>query len=307
MLRKYFLEGIDITKKDFFIVFILLFNTFTWYYMTLIMIGRLPSDPNLTLLYRAIYFTTALGSSIVGSVFSDRVRSLRFLKFWMISGVATSLLYPFIDSITIPYVFVILAFSGISFGLGMPQCLAYFADCTIVENRGRIGGVIFLATNMGALPFAISLMMFNLTINSIILAIWRALGLVVFLSLNPSERIVTGRRKRYSFRSIFYNKSFFLYFIPWSMFSFIDIFEKSILRDFIGLDFYSFILVMEPIIGSLSAFAGGLLADIIGRKRVVIYGFISLGLAYAIIGIAPNMLIPWYFYLVIDGVATGML
>jgi len=91
------------------------------------------------------------------------------------------------------------------------------------------------------------------------------------------------------------------------MFSLIDGFEKTILKDFFGPDFHRIIVTTEPLIASFAMLAGGLLCDRIGRKRVVIYGFVSLGIAYAIIGIAPLFTIAWYFYLVIDGIAAGIL
>jgi len=45
----------------------------------------------------------------------------------------------------------------------------------------------------------------------------------------------------------------------------------------------------------------------VGRKRVVIYGFVALGLAYAAIGIAPMLQFSWFFYVVIDAIAWGIL
>jgi MFS family permease len=65
--------------------------------------------------------------------------------------------------------------------------------------------------------------------------------------------------------------------------------------------------MLGPIIGSFSALTAGLLSDRIGRKRVVLYGFITLGIAYAIIGTIPAVSLSWYFYLVIDSIATGIL
>jgi MFS family permease len=51
----------------------------------------------------------------------------------------------------------------------------------------------------------------------------------------------------------------------------------------------------------------GFLSDKIGRKRVVMYGFVSLGVAYAIIGTAPMAQLAWDFYLFVEAVSTGIL
>ncbi|UCE15498.1 MAG: hypothetical protein JSV12_06370 [Candidatus Bathyarchaeota archaeon] len=90
------------------------------------------------------------------------------------------------------------------------------------------------------------------------------------------------------------------------MFSLINGFETVVFGSILEPDFFDFLLIVGAIIGTVSAFVGGLMSDYVGRKRVVIYGFVSLGLAYAVIGIAPANLISWYFYAVIDGIAWGI-
>jgi len=192
---------------------------------------------------------------------------------------------------------------GISTGVGMPSCLAYFADCTFVENRGRIGGIILLITNLSAPLLAIPLMMFSLTVNSIIFAVWRGFGLIIFF-LKPEEKNISKPKKDVSFASVLYDKSFILYFVAWLMFCFIDRFEQPILKNLFG-DFYY--LMMGPIIGGISALIGGILCDWVGRKRVVLYGFATLGIAYAIISIAPATVASWYLYITIGSMSTGIL
>ena len=52
---------------------------------------------------------------------------------------------------------------------------------------------------------------------------------------------------------------------------------------------------------------GGVLCDAVGRKVVVISGFIMLGLGYAVLGIFPLSFTGWVFYTAVDGIAWGML
>jgi len=66
-------------------------------------------------------------------------------------------------------------------------------------------------------------------------------------------------------------------------------------------------LMIQPLVGSISALIGGLLADRIGRKRIVIYGFVSLGLAFAIIGIAPQISLACAFFVLINAISAGLL
>ena len=301
MLKRYFLEKLGIPRKDFFIVFVLLFNAFAWYYMTLRIIDNLLKDAMYEqLVVLAVYHIAIIGSSVVGSVLSGKIKRLRFLSLWMILGTGASFLPVLLDKITMMHVLSIYFFWGVSFGLGMPSCLAYFADCTLVENRGHVSGVSFL--------FILLLSgVFGLIANSIILTAWRGLGLVTFFLLKPQEKISPAEmKKRISFKSIFHDKSFALYFIPWLMFCFIDRFEEPILMPFLG-PIPNFVRMTLLIIGSFSALIGGLLCDWVGRKRVILYSFATLGIAYATIGIAPAISVSWYFFLTIGSIASGML
>jgi len=267
------------------------------------------SDLNITytqnLIIWAVHYTTIIGSGIAGSILSKKIGRLNFLYLWMIFGVTSSLLLVPLNNFTVIYVLTISILLGISVGLGMPSSLAYFADCTSVENRGKVGGIILLFTNLSAPLFVISLMPFNLMVKLIVFAIWRGFGLIIFF-LKPEEKISSEIKRKTSFISIFHNKSFILYFIAFSMFHLIDRFEAPILRNFFG-DFYSFMLIVNPIIGSLSAFIAGLLSDWIGRKRVILYGFVTYGIAYAIIGIAPTVLFSRYFFAVVVSMSIGIL
>jgi len=307
MLNVHWLAGLGTSRKEFLIVFTLLFNAFTWYYMTLIMIESVSLNSSLTTTFRAIFFLATIGSSIAGSILSDQVRRLHLLYFWIAMGVITSFLLTLIYNVTIGPLSVIFILLGISFGLGMPSCLAYLADNTSVGNRGRISALIFLFVNLGAFPLEMIFTALELAIKSIILVVWRGLGLVIITFLKPEERNFGATSKRVSFSSVLRDRSFVLYLIPWLMFSLINNSEKALLEGFFGPDFHRLILTVSPVIASFSILFGGLLSDRIGRKRAVIYGFVSLGVAYAIMGMAPMFLIAWYFYLVIDAIAAGIL
>jgi MFS family permease len=307
MLRKFSKES-SIARKEFFIPFILLFNSFVWNFMIPIIIGDLLSGLNVTdtqnLIVWVSYYAGIVISSIVGSILSKNFSRVDFLYFWVIFGTVTSSLPALFSNLTVTNVVVISVLLGVSFGLGMPSCLAYFADYTLVENRGRISGVMLLITNLSAPFFGILFEMFNPQINSIIFTVWRGFGLTIFF-LKPERKITSRIEKKVSFFSILRDKPFILYFVSWLMFCFIDRFEKPILRPFFG-DFHFLILMIGPIIGSLSAFIAGLLSDWVGRKRMVLYGFIALGIAYAVIGLASDTVVSWYFYITIESISTGI-
>jgi len=253
-----------------------------------------------------VYDLAIIGSSIAGSIFSSYIKRLKFLYIWILFGTIASLLPSLVPCTALAYALSFSFLWGVSFGLGMPSLLAYFADCTIFENRGRMSGTVFLVTNLSAPLIIIMLSGTNLVVGSLISTIWRGLGLVVLLLAKPSEILALEKRKQVSFVALLNNRSFLLYLIPWLMFSFIDWFEKIVFTNFLGPDIFNSMRVVGSIVGTISAFVGGLISDWIGRKRVVISGFVSLGLAYAVVGIASTVPVSWYFYSVIDGIAWGI-
>jgi len=300
-----------IVRKDFLLVFILLLNTFAWSFMTRWVIDsaltELSFTPTQNLVVRAAYFVSIVGSSLVGSTFSNRIRRINLLCLWIILGVVASLSSILLSNSTVAQSLFVSILLGVSFGLGMPSCLAYFTDCTPIDNRGQASGIVFLATNLSAPLFAIilnsMLNSFNLIACSLILAMWRGTGLVFFL-LKPEEKSASEEGRDISFVSVFHDRSFVLYFIAWLMFCFVDRFERPILNHLFGDFSY---LMIGPIIGSFFALIAGVLSDRIGRKRVVLYGFATLGIAYAIIGIDPKAIFFWYFFLTLESISTGIL
>jgi MFS family permease len=278
--------------------------------MTLTMISNILSGLNVTyeqnFIIWAAYYITSIVSGIVGSILSKRIGRLRFLCLWIVAGIVTSSLPALLNNFTLTHLLIFSMFSGISFGLGMPSCLAYFAESTIVENRGRIGGITLLLTNLSAPLLAIPFQTFAMPVNSIIMTLWRGMGLIIFfLKIEESS---ASKITNTSFISILREKSFYLYFISWFMFCLVDKFEKTILIQFLNNSMPSVLNIMyvvEPIIGSIFMLIAGLLCDLYGRKRTALYGFVALGLAYAIIGLAPGIAVSWYFYFLIDGIAWG--
>jgi MFS family permease len=68
-----------------------------------------------------------------------------------------------------------------------------------------------------------------------------------------------------------------------------------------------FLTVIENAITGIFAIIGGFLLDIIGRKRMAIFGFTVLGLGCSFLGIYPKNIFSWYLYTVVDGIAWGIL
>jgi len=255
------------------------------------------------------FYSAIILSSFFGVLLSLKLKRRYLLLIWTIFGVISSF-FPLIIVINSVEALLFISFwFGFSFGFGMPSCLSYYADNTIFENRGRAGGLIFFLANLSAVIFILfNFLVNNLIIALIYMAIWRGLSLCVFKL--PMQKIETSKVKQVSFEMVLKSKPFLLYAIPWLMFSLVDSLEKVYLQSYIqisfGGNFLEFNQLVETIIGVFSAIFIGMVGDFIGRKRVIVYGFISLGLAYSLIGLAPFLDVFWYLYSVIDSVAWGI-
>ncbi len=89
------------------------------------------------------------------------------------------------------------------------------------------------------------------------------------------------------------------------MFCIINFIEQPILRSLLG-DFYTFGGFINFALTGVFALIGGLFSDIVGRKRVIITGFVMVGIEYAVLSLFSGASFSWYLYILLDGVAWGM-
>ena len=292
-------------RKSLFLVSFLLASSFIWYYtIRALFIDLTASFPlNESILINGTYYAAIIVSSICSAILAGRIRRIKVLLYSMVLGCIASSM-PFLFTGTdVGNLSVMALLAGISFGVGMPSCLALFADSTDFGNRGKISGITFLATNLGA--FALAFLGGGaLTILALSLAL-RIAGLCTTLSLKPTQHNVEST-KNTSFRQIFWNRTFLLYALPWLIFVLVDRFEVAYFENFFEKSLFDTMTVVEPGVGTIFVFLGGLLADRIGRKRILICGFVALGIGYASIGLAPYVDAARYLYIFVDGIAWGI-
>lgn len=272
-----------IDNKENILATILLFNSFIWYYLTLSSIK--------TSLLLTSYHLGIIVFVMFGAILSKITHRVRFIYLWMVLGTIISLLPSFInnDTESILIYFVL----GASLGIGMPSCLAYFADYTSVEKRGRISGVIFFVTNLSVFVLFLS----NLPINFFFLFIWRIFGLVILSLMHPAESMEVERR-RVPFTTVIRYRPYILYLFIWLVFCIIESVASSSLEQTIY-----FILIV--IVGSFASLTSGIFSDRIGRKRTLLYVLITLGVIYAIKGLFPTSLVVEYLFVAFRGIAWG--
>ena len=310
MLQNSWFSRLVTPRKIFLGVFILLLNAFVWYYMSILTIDvylrTLSLSAAATLVIWVTYYGAVIAACVIGSIIS-RMPRIRLLYVWMILGMISSFL-PALSFIP-PQAWSLVL--GFALGLGLPACLAYFADHSTIEKRGKAGGIIFLSFSLSAALLTVAFTQLDLTMSVLVSALWRSLGLLVFIPLKTNPVVDAEKKKNVSFGDVFGDKSLRLYLAPWVMFLLIDRFEWSLWGRNLDPSLNT-IAVIGPLLGSVAALIAGALSDRLGRKRIVIGGFAALGLAYGVVGLAPNMLVSnvlvsWYLYIAVDGIAWGVL
>lgn len=97
-----------------------------------------------------------------------------------------------------------------------------------------------------------------------------------------------------------------LYFIPWIMFSIANYIAAPIVSQIFHPDLFQSLMMTENVLAGVFAVVSGFLADYIGRRRLVLTGFVLLGLGYASLGLFSESIAGWWLYTVVDGVAWGI-
>lgn len=309
MLKKAFHSRIGISPKPAVVSIILIANAFIWYFYVSSYIGDVIKSASFSnseiLTIWGINFFGMAGSAILGASLIYRLRRrMTFLRYWMLAGVILSLVPMVMNVTTSTGLIVVAAVLGLYFGLGMPTCMAYYAAVTEAGNRSRLGGIIFLLIGLGFF------LLYNIgttdaAISVLILATWRAFGLASLLFLKAEEKYIE-MKSDVSYRLIASNRSFLLYFIPWSMFSLVNCMGAPVNNKFLPENLIISSAIIINIVAGISAVVGGFFADSVGRKRLTVAGFVLLGLGYAIIGLFPGNLLGWWLFTTVDGIAWGI-
>jgi MFS family permease len=133
---------------------------------------------------------------------------------------------------------------------------------------------------------------------------WRIVGLILFF-YTFKDKITESTQNVPSFGEVLSKRELIFYLVPWVMFCLVNWMEAPLLEKLFG-ELNSVIGFIEVAISGLFALVGGIIADFSGRKRVIIIGFVILGVEYAVLGLLFEMPVSWYVYTALDSIAWGM-
>ena len=171
-----------------------------------------------------LFLGAAAISEIIGSIVSERVNRRKLLVTWIFFGLLANISIILADiptvltqEIGVVTFYLISAVLGISVGFGFPSCLACLADCTTVEERGRVTGITLFLTLVIGMLLMLGPNALNLGIEMFILfGVVKGLGLFAFASSDCKRK---KSEKSRSWKSVFNSKDFTLYLFPWLLFS----------------------------------------------------------------------------------------
>jgi MFS family permease len=291
--------------KEFAPAFVVVVNTLVWYIISYVILTSIigESAPELQGLFFSVYYIAIALSAIIGAYILPRVERLG-LALWMLFGALVSSSMIFIQSSNELVTLIILVLLGVSVGSGLPSALAYFANRTAIEKRGLLGGIIWSAIGFIILLLLVVVGIFGVTLGLLTLVAWRLSGFVLFLLLDRKQVISSGHATP-SYRNIL-RRDVLLYLLPWLMFSIVNFIETPLLDNIMGQELTTTLGLIEFVILGIFAIIGGFMADAFGRKRVVITGFVLLGINYALLSVFSGNPISWYVYTFLDGVTWGM-
>jgi MFS family permease len=299
---------VHIPAKTLAPAMILVLNSLAWFTLTAALLDdlftrlKLPNGEILALF--GLYYAGIAVSALLGAFLFPRARENRLLS-WMLFGTIMTALLATIQGNSYPVNVLLCGLLGLSTGMGLPSTLAYFGDTTAVENRGTYGGLTWIVVGTGTLALFFVVGLVDQSMQFVALAVWRATGLIFFFIFSKLRGKLQISNSVSTYRNILNKKDVTLYLLPWIMFSLINFAESPILKS-VFRDSTSIIGFAELAISGVFALVGGIFGDFVGRKRVVITGFIFLGIEYAILSLFSGVPVSLYVYTILDGISWGL-
>jgi MFS family permease len=299
-------------QREFLSVLIVVVNAISWffplYFFLESVLGSFLDYTSLIVVF-GVLFVAIFGFAIMGNVLVKRFSSRdSFLAVWMFIGILASFSIITLETQNLVNAFLVSLFLGAALGFGFPTCLSYFGNHSSVENRGWLGGITFFASGLIILILGVILNIAgSVFVGTLVLGAWRGIGLLSFLLVKRKQDYMEEKTIEVSYWSVLRDRSFLLYLLPWIMFCITNFLERPIVNDILGAEIALFVPIAEFGIGGVVALIGGWFADSVGRKRILMVGFIALGIGYALLGLFPGIDLFWYLYIGMDGVAWGIL
>jgi MFS family permease len=301
--------GLKISGSRFASISLLNLGTLAWFfilifYMAEIFATMTPNYPDWGLYVgNSLFFGFAIFWSITISFIGGRINRRKLLFTSIILGIFSTVLLGLLEGTF--FASILSSLMGMSLGLGLPSSMALVADYTVIENRGRVSGIVIFSTFVIAFAGMAIYRMLNLDVLGLILLLAFIRSISLFgLVVDKFERPSTIGKKK-TLLSVTAYKEFFFYLCPWVIFSIASSLAWTLIpatkypsEVYIGNTLrYVFIAVF--------GLAAGFIADRFGRKVPIIFGLATLGIGYLLLGFNMSA-ISVIVYCVLSGITWGL-
>ncbi|MEM2241415.1 MAG: hypothetical protein QXS46_04265 [Candidatus Bathyarchaeia archaeon] len=292
---------LKISFKELFPPSFLLINTLALINLTWFVIQDVFQNiPYVAFFY---YFSIVVSGFIGIFLLREKLRSRNNLLYVTLIGALSYTIFSFtLENGLIAIISTIVI--GASFGLTTPIYLSFSAVYSEIEKRGRFCSSLFFFTQFFIVANCGLLRTLNTLIVLLVMAGWKTANAIALLFCKS----VMGSLKTVPhMKNAIRGRLFFLYFVPWLMFCLVNYIEGPIIHHFFGNEIFQSYLMMGASLAGVSAFLGGFICDFRGRRMAGILGFVLLGLSYGILSFFYSFDIVKTFFIVIEGIAWGIL
>ncbi|MEN3035213.1 MAG: hypothetical protein ABC537_02810 [Candidatus Methanosuratincola sp.] len=186
---------------------------------------------------------------------------------------------------------------GLAAGLCIPDVICHLLEITNFENRGAISGIyifsiyLLIIVSSTAISSAFDLALFLLVLKVV------SILLISFRPIKKAE-IEEPAFVRHPLRVPL------LYMFVWFIFLLVDVIVSNMALQRLTPNEIFWINLESVILGLSAMIIGGAIADNVGRRKLIIFAYLYLGIEYSFISLSSGDLIRYTF---IDGVAWGVL
>jgi MFS family permease len=298
-----------IDKGKIAAVTLLNIGTLSWFfalnnYMADIFAALVPNIPDWGLYVgNSLIYGFAIFWSITISFIGGRINRRKLLFTSIILGIFSTVLLGFLEGPV--FAAILSSLMGTSLGLVLPSSMALVADYTIVENRGRVSGMIILSTFIVAFASTAIYRMLDLDIIGLILllAVVRSTSLFALLIDKFDKPSIKGKEKTRIPAKAY--RELLFYLAPWVMFTIASSLALGLIPQ---TDYASELSLgnnLKYVLIAVFGLAAGVIADRFGRKQPIILGLATLGIGYLLLGFNMSG-ISVIIYCALSGVTWGL-
>ena len=158
-MLEFLTKDVTISFRKLLAITFLFFSSFTWlfvfctYFNSIMPITNhyvffatmYADDPTILLNFgNLVFLASIIVTAFIGSIVVQKFNLRKFLFFWLIIGIVAPLPILFFRSEEILLIFSFIV--GATLGFGFPSILAFLADSTTAEERGRVAAFVIFTS-----------------------------------------------------------------------------------------------------------------------------------------------------------------